>query len=395
MTNWPPYSARRTSLSGLVAMLCVVSSPASADIEVSGSATFGFSSGYQQRGFEDQPVQGAFGIVDLSLKWSQPVAASTIGLDLDLDFGVSDLHLPRASILDDFTLYLDTGAYGRLSFTSENRCTPLDVTFIDGDILDDGQNNFYQGGDDAVHDGLPSRMRCVGDAGSFNTPTANYLRYTLDSSFFTFDAFWNPGGKYTTWQGRSLPDTPPFNSIQGATWELGGTAKTDLGQFSLSLNDLNDMLYRAVVPWRTYNLMLVASHEVQGAGGDGVKGSSRTLLSANWSPPNLGSFKGIGLSYQGLDPAGERFPFSDFDRYVIQINFGGSGWSTSIATDQDADWAVESSFDLNERLQLLVGVDSGFSDQFTGFDSVTAGRGANGAPPRDAVSYEVGLQVTF
>lgn len=399
---------QKTTIQAIIAATITIAPiAAKAELTFSGSITAGYVSGYdEQNSFPFNPVittphvnqSGAFVLGDFGINYEGAFEGGTAGFKIDLDVGSFEYSDPDASILDDYTLFLDLEEYGRLEFTSENRVVPWQAPFIDGNLINADENNFYGGGTYSVMTGIPGAFRGVGFAGAGNYVTKDYLKYSNKFGAVGFEAFYDPNiGGETVYGG-----TAASTSLSGySEWELGiSYAKPGKFKLSANVNDQEDIKLGAVIPVPSANLAFIANYERLGSTfanplGAGpasfaVEGYTRRTAAVDWKPKDLGYFKGGVFVYQDRSTPTTT---GDNSGYVVQAKFGDKKWSATFAMDDEGDFAAEGSYAFSDNLDFLVAYDAGCGASDC-FNSSAPGAGA-GAAPASAESIEIALRYKF
>lgn len=293
--------------------------------------------------------------------------------------------------LDDFTIWADFGAWGKLSYTSEGHCTNEEADWFDGE--------FYSENNTSIWNIIPPNFRCVGGrsplAGfpKYSLPADDYLKYEFKSGKFGLEAYYDHNQSFTdhrsghTYSGRDAVTT--LNGQMPPKFELNLSYAFDLVSVTIGGNNLGDRFIRLVKPLPDKNLLLVASREWQEFDG----ANPLTIFYADWQPKDMGVFRGASFLLF-LDDSNPEYKES----YVTQIKLGGDLWQANIAFDIEEDWAIETAYEINGKLRLLVGYDNGMRGS-NGMDRFFPGApdpnvGWRFAEDRGS-SWEAGLEMKF
>jgi opacity protein-like surface antigen len=371
---------RKTTTCAAFAVLAGTTA-AFADLETSGSLWLGYADdGYGNAG---TIVRGDFDTTGQFQLGGNTTLEFAIGFDAIWD--EDDNPAVRAE-LDDYTVSLDFGTLGKLTYSTEARCSALDVFWSDGRIKSDGAH--------AAHLEVPPKFRCVGggdallNAGN-GTPLVvqanDYLKYENKFGAFGIEAYYDPDRDYGSQSGDGAETlnnwTPTSRGDLPAQAELVVNYANKLGLFSLSTNDLGDYWANAVLPVPAANLAVIVGHQFKNV--DGNNAGNDFIV--DWKPQNLGAFKG-GIAFYTMDELDEKL--------LVTANFAVEKWDLGLTADSDGDFAVEAGYQIADNMKIMFGAETGFADG-DGFNlDVFGPEGPASAPARDA-RFEFGLMMTF
>lgn len=381
----------RNLLTGVATATLLIPAAVQAEIAISGTAFLGYyDDGYGK--------DGTIARSDINMSGEYQAGSDVkLGFSLDVDVIAAgkDPYAQQVSdqvelFLDDYTIYADFGVYGKLSYTTEGHCTTEETAWFDGEI--------YSENNTSVWNILPPNYRCVGGRSSlvafpaYSLPANDYFKYEGHFGKFGVEVYYDPDRDFTdnpTGQTISGDDTlTVINGDEAPTAELNLSYSFPFMTVVFGATDLSDKFVRFVAPMPQYDLLLVASREWQAGDTD----NPLTIGYADWSPSDLGVFKGATFLYFYDESS------SDHESYVGQFKFGGDNWATNIGYDIEGDWAVEASYDINDQFRVLAGYDNGMNGS-NGMDRFYGGApdpnvGYRFAEDRGS-SWEIGLEMKF
>nr|WP_321507214.1 hypothetical protein [uncultured Celeribacter sp.] len=358
---------------------CLAPSIAAAEMTTTSSLWVGYvDDGYGNSG---EYVTG-----DFDLKGSYDVGAGVkagldVGFNLTYD-GATGAQLEGA--LDDYTVSLDFGRFGKLSYTSEQRCDTLPYFHVDGHVKRPGE--LYDGAT-PVNIAVVPKYRCVGTGaalinagnGAPGILLANdYLKYENQFGAWGVEAYYDHNLAYDDVSGDDAATLVNFGDMP-AQAEITLRYSSSFGIYSASVNDLGDFSLIGVLPLPKAGLTFVAFYEKQNTdGNDELFG-----VNALWQSQNTGIFRGLHGLYMKDEVE---------DKLILQANFGADNWNFSVVGDSDGDYAMEGAYQLSERAWLTAGYGSSF-EAGDGFDLMESFP-PTAAASRDA-AFEIGLRVNL
>jgi hypothetical protein len=360
------------ALLGTIVMTC--STPAFADLDVSGTGFVGWGNDYLDG-------EGLILRSDINVSGSHElVGGPELGFSVDVDVVYNDEDKTEEfeAKLDDITIYADFGAGGKLSYSTEHNCAYGMESYIDGDVTRGDYSS------NPVHTKIGSRFRCIGymglmkddDGGFFYGYTNDYLEYENKFGDVSVDLLWDWDRDYD-----DTVDAKTFYDDASPTFEANVKYALPFATLGVKVNDLKDYGVNAYIPIKSANLSIYAYHDVIGTDWpNGVNYVNGGVVW--WRPQNLGIFKGgqVSVRHAGDDLG-----------HVVQADFGNNVWNAHFAMDQDSDWAFEGGYKISDSLEIQAGYDSGYAQgEGTDIDLVN---------PADLVArdsaWEIGLRFTF
>ncbi|WHZ38054.1 hypothetical protein [Sagittula sp. MA-2] len=361
------------------------------EIEVSGTAFVGYSSdGYGQ--------EGAILRSDINLKGAYDFHNGiTIGFSTDIDLiakGDNPYAVPvngPSAYIDDYTIWADFGQYGKLSYTTEGNCVSEDAPWIDGEIYSENNTSIWHL--------IAPNFRCVGGVApllafpGYAIPADGYFKYEFKYDRFGLEILYDHDLSFTdhisgqTFEGDETATV--FGGESPAQAQVILNYRFDFATVSVGANDLDDRFFRLIKFMPQYDLLLIGTREWR----KGDEKDPLTVLLADWSPKNLGLFRGAAFEAY-LDDSDPQHTES----YIGQLKFGTDIWQTGFSVDSEGNWAMEAAYELSPKTRLLLGYDAGLNGS-NGKDRFYSGSPDPDLGWRDALdrgpAWEFGLEYTF
>ncbi|TNH14109.1 hypothetical protein [Halomonas sp. BL6] len=354
----------------VIATLGMLAPTAYAEIDFSGEAYLGYGNA---AGGEEPGTEKGLAVLDL-------MASERSQLDNGHEFywrarlrGRSDRE--DISGVDnrifDGEISYDMEEAGTITVTSFNE--ENDRPWADGEIMNRGSVS--------VHPVIRKTYRSVEDSIPISVGNGYEVRqpdilvqYGNSLNNFFFEANAAPLGTY----GGADADERVYRNDEYSEIDARIGYKFENVTLSYRRNDLQDNKIEAHARLAQYGLYFGARYETQNDDSSIFHRGG----SVSWRPKNMGYLKSISYFYGQNDM---------IHNNVLSVNVGGNRWRVGLATDRHSDWAIEGAYDVNERLQILAGIDSGH-DFREGFDP--AYKPPVSAPERGD-SFEVGVRMKF
>ena len=272
---------------------------------------------------------------------------------------------------------MDFGVYGKLSYSSVNRCNTETGPWLDGDFIRDDSDN--------IHVAILPRYRCVGGdqlllaTGAVSTDANDYFKYENQFGPIGLQVYYDDGLDYGKFSGDdALAVNNPSGPERPAQSEIVLSYGGSVGFVEVSFNDLGDFHFLGIKPLPS-DFSIIAMYSQMDAD---VSDNKLYDIGLFWAPKNLGFFKGGMLIHEADKNNGITILRADFGNELIDASF---------ALDDQSDFASEVSYHLSDNASILFGYDNGF-DTGDGVDE----RISVAAPaPGRGSSWELGIQFTF
>lgn len=348
-------------LAGLLMAAAITPACAMAEVNYAGDIYLGYGNAGDEEGAlaalsytlsNEQELGNGFKLTykaGIAARTNQDAVGEIDNDNLDLEFG------------------LDMGAGGKLTVTTFN--PHGQKPWADGEIMDRGSVGVFP----AIQprfDGVGGVKAIVDNGTVVKAEGEAIVKYENHFGKLGVEIKADPFGVYGPYSGAETADLPDA--------QIKLTYPTQLGIYSIAANDQNDYLLNFVFPNVAPGLTVIGNLEVNNNDWNDTKSE----VVASYRSENTGLFKGAFAIY-ALD--------SNSDVFVLSTNWGADNWNLMVGGDSHGDLAVEGSYKVNDRIEVLAGWDNGH-DFIEGFND--AFNPPVFAPARDS-GFEVGVRMTF
>ena len=272
--------------------------------------------------------------VELFIKNERDFGDTTVGYKLDFGGDVERSNKWRLyGDVGDLELYAEREKWGRLTFTTEDRCDG--VEWISGALVDVSATGTI--GDTSSFNGTDSHsaFRCAGGDGS-----NNHFKYTNEIKDVEFSIYYDPWQRY----GGDFAFSPEVNE-DAAQLELETQFGVGSVEFEAGINEFKDVRVEAFAQFGDTPFNIYGAHERS------KLNEKKAVVILGYEPENVRFLESILVGYEDAkyDDGDEQ------DNQIIQFKFADKKWEADVGIDARSDIALETAFKPNDNVEFGFG----------------------------------------
>lgn len=292
--------------------------------------------------------------VEFYIKDNFEFGKTSVGYKLDFGGEVERSNKWRLyGDVGDLEVYAERDNWGRLTFTTEDRCDGSD--WISGSLVGSSATGAIGGTSSFNGTDSDSAFRCAGGDGS-----NNHFKYTNELKSVEYSIYYDPWQRY----GSDFAFGPDVNE-DAAQLEFEAQFAIGAVDFEIGINEFKDIRAEAYAEFGDTPFNIYAAHERS------KLKEEKAILILGYEPEEFRFLESILVGY-------EKSNYEDGDEednQIIQFKFSDKKWEVDIGIDARSDIALETAFTLNDSTEFGFGFSK---DQET----------------KDK-SYEIGVGISF